>query len=429
MEGNPRIERLSGGKTGRFCHYFFGYYDKSPWNYTGRRILAHRTTFLDRFPKPGDHADIGYVSAEDGYRFTKVSETTAWNWQQGAQLQWLPRHDSGEGRILFNVRRKDQLGAAILDLDSRTRQEIEFPVYTVSPGGRCALSLNYARLFDVRMDYGISGLVDPCKDVARPEDDGIYRVDLQTGAHDLILSIAQVAGMRPSPLGEASKHWVNHMMFNPSGKRLCFLHRFKREDGIVHSRLFTGDVSGGDLRLLFEGMVSHYCWQNETTIVAWAGRRRILGSPSSRPGLVKTALRRCLKPIYYALGKPRILMQRIVGDSYCRIEDREGGAIESLAYGKLTCDGHCTLSPDGRWLLTDGYTDSHNRLPLFLYDLAKREVVEVGRYATPKELDGPMRVDLHPRFNADGTKICIDSAMDGTRQVYVIDVSEIVTGR
>ena len=28
---------------------------------------------------------------KNGYRWTKIGETTAWNWQQGARLQWRPR--------------------------------------------------------------------------------------------------------------------------------------------------------------------------------------------------------------------------------------------------------------------------------------------------------------------------------------------------
>jgi hypothetical protein len=126
------------------------------------------------------------------------------------------------------------------------------------------------------------------------------------------------------------------------------------------------------------------------------------------------------------MGKPRILMQKVMGDSFYLVEDKANGALDRFACGKLTSDGHCTFSPDRRWVLTDGYTDSKNRLPLFLYDTHNEKVLEIGRFPTPKALDGPLRVDLHPRFNHDGTQVCIDSAMDGTRQMYVIDVRDLV---
>ncbi len=408
-------------------HYFFGYYDKCPWDEKDERILAHRTTFVDRFPNPNDRTDIGYIYSNGRNEFVKEADTTAWNWQQGSQLQWLTNGQSNTEQIIFNNRQDGQLVAVILDPATGKKRVIDKPIYTVSPLGRHALSLNYVRLFDMRKDYGIAGLDDQWRDVLCPEDDGIYKVDLLTGATDLIISIAQAAAINHCPIREGAKHWVNHMMFNPSGSRFCFLHRFLRDDGIMHSRLLTANSDGSGLRILFDGMVSHYCWKDDTTILAWAGKRKILGGSNRKPSLIMKSARRCLKPIYYAMGKPRILMQKLVGDSCYLIQDSPNGTADRFAYGKLTTDGHCTLSPNGKWILTDGYTDAKNRLPLFLCNISTQEVIEIDRFHTPINLDGPVRVDLHPRFNRDGTKICIDSAMDGSRQMYVIDVSEIVS--
>jgi Tol biopolymer transport system component len=33
---------------------------------------------------------------------------------------------------------------------------------------------------------------------------------------------------------------------------------------------------------------------------------------------------------------------------------------------------------------------------------------------------------LHARWNLDGTKICVNSAPDGTPQMYEVDVTDIV---
>ena len=408
------------------AHYFYGYYDKNPWNRAETRLLSHRTHFCDRFPSPQDRAEVGYVTLDAEPRFVALGETTAWNWQQGAQLQWLRRRGEKAERVIYNTRCNGSLAAVMLDPDSGERRQIDSPVYTLDPLGRYALSLNFARLYQTRMDYGIAGLVDLHAETPCPANDGIFRIDLETGDRALIVSIAQAAKAEPDSDSQGVKNWVNHMMFNPSGTRFCFLHRFLREDGIGHSRLLAADADGSNLRVLFEGMVSHYCWTDDTTILAWAGARKVLGNPRSRSGGIMTGARKILKPIYYALGKPRFLMQRIVRDSYYLIEDRAGGEARRFAFGQLTCDGHCSLSPDRRWVVTDGYTDGRNRLPLFLCPLHGERIVEIGRFATPKALDGPLRVDLHPRFNGDGTKICIDSAMDGTRQMYVLDVAKLI---
>jgi Tol biopolymer transport system component len=67
------------------------------------------------------------------------------------------------------------------------------------------------------------------------------------------------------------------------------------------------------------------------------------------------------------------------------------------------------------------------RCALYLWNLKRERAVELGRYSTPKHLDGPLRVDLHPRFSHDGKRICIDSAMDGRRNMYVLDLEAYFT--
>ena len=55
--------------------------------------------------------------------------------------------------------------------------------------------------------------------------------------------------------------------------------------------------------------------------------------------------------------------------------------------------------------------------------------VELGPFRSPPELSGEIRCDLHPRWNRDGTKVCFDSAHEGARQLYVMDVSSVVNGQ
>jgi hypothetical protein len=433
-----------GGKGAGAEHYFFGYYDKCPWEpgggRPGRRLLAHRTGFLDRFPSASDAAEIGLID-EATRRFEPLARTRAWNWQQGSQLQWLPgalhsppQAPGSPPLLVYNDRRDGRLVSVIADAGGREQRVLDEPIYAVAPDGSSALTLSYPRLTLLRPEYGYPGLTDPHAAVAAPDNDGIFRLDLRTGRRELLVSIAAVAAHRPSPLGAGRHHYVNHLMYNPSGARLCFLHRFQRSDGIVHSRLFTLNAGGGDLRLLMEGMISHYSWRDDDTLLAWAGRRKLLagaggGGPARR---LVAAARRSLKPIYYALGKPRFLMNRVMRDSYLLISDAEKAATEVFAASQLTTDGHCTWSPGDlaagrpRWVLTDGYPDLRSRQPLYLWDTVKGQGYEIGRYPTPRGLDGAIRVDLHPRFSRDGRKVCIDSAMDGRRRMYVVDVAALV---
>jgi len=42
-------------------HHFFGYYDKCPWDSTGRYMLALETDFMERPPRPVDTAVVGLI--------------------------------------------------------------------------------------------------------------------------------------------------------------------------------------------------------------------------------------------------------------------------------------------------------------------------------------------------------------------------------
>ena len=75
-------------------HYFFGYYDKSPWSPDGSRLLMHRQT-KNRDP----HVEIALLSEPDS-TWRPLGESHAWNYQQGSMTQWLPRSDGN--MLLFN---------------------------------------------------------------------------------------------------------------------------------------------------------------------------------------------------------------------------------------------------------------------------------------------------------------------------------------
>jgi hypothetical protein len=415
-------------------HYWFGYYDKNPLSPDETMLLAHRATFCDRFPTTDDVAEVGFITGWDGAEpeFHRVGETRAWNWQQGAMLRWQD-HD----RIGFNDLDGGDPIFRIVDLAGTEVGRMGSPVYSINGQGDVA-TLSFGRLTRLRPEYGYPALADPNPDDPAPKGDGVFLV--VDGQPRLIVSIDAVDRMTSDGstcAGDGLHQHINHIMFNPSGTRFCFMHRFDRRDGILQSRLFTSDMSGTDVRLLFEGMCSHYDWADESTILAWGGKRSLLGSgnqPKTLKQRLMTAARRMLKPVYYALGKPRILMNKIMKDSYLLIRDvdlRESNAPrpDSFAAGELTCDGHCTYARGGRhpnrWVITDGYPDLKSRQPLFLWDTQKNIGYEIGRWHTPRELDRETRVDLHPRFNRNATRVCIDSAMDGRRRMYMVDVSQI----
>ena len=92
----------------------------------------------------------------------------------------------------------------------------------------------------------------------------------------------------------------------------------------------------------------------------------------------------------------------------------------------LSRDGHCSFTRDGAWLLNDEYPDENNLRALLLWNMAEERLVVLGRFLSPPFFQDQIRCDLHPRWSRDERHISFDSIHEGSRQIYLVDVSEVV---
>ncbi len=369
--------------------HWFGYYDKLQFDSSGRYVLGMAVDFESRPPTPSDVIELGMVDLQDGDAWIKIGETSAWCWQQGCMLQWLPGSDS---KVIFNTRLEGHYGSVIQDVETGQQQILERPVYTVSPTGKTAMSVNFARLGVLRPGYGYEGIVDPYGQQKVTDRDGIYRLDLETGEHQLVISLARMLDIAPQDSMKESLHWFNHLLFNPSGDRFIFLHRWRRDlSSPWKTRMLTAKPDGSDIHVVADhDMVSHFIWKNPRQILAWS-REPEIGSR-------------------FFLYDDQSGKQEVVGD------------------GILKVDGHCTYSPDGQWICTDTYPGRDNLHHLYLFRPADNQRIELGTFFQPEAVRGkPHRCDLHPGWSRDGKTLCIDSMMSGQRQMILIDVSQYTT--
>ncbi len=370
-------------------HHFFGYYEKSPWDATGRYMLAMEVPFGDRMPEVDDKATIGVIDLEEGCTFTPLAHTFACNWQQGAMLHWLPGADQ---TIIFNDRRDGAFVSIMLDIRTGSTRVLDRPVYTLSRDGSRALSLNFARIQRMRADCGYVGVPDPHEEDLHPDADGIHLLDLTTGDSRLLISYHQIASFGRVPSMDGQTSWFNHIQVNTDDSRFAFMHRRRRESQRrIYTRLFTANFDGSEIRCVTDhDFVSHYDWRDPHHILSWARRH----------------------------GR---------GDHYYLFADN-ADKIDLIGEDTLTCDGHCSFSPDRRWVLNDTYPrdEGEPMRRLLLYDMATNRRVDIGRFFSPPELTGSFPCDLHPRWNRDGTQVCFDSTHTGERQMYIIDVREVV---
>ena len=368
-------------------HHFFGYYEKSPWNASGQLLLAHEADFNDRPPRAADSVTVGMVNLDDNYRFIALGKTRAWNWQQGAMLQWHPANP--DQWLFHNDRRNGHFLGVLRDTEGRELNTYDRPIYAVAPDGRYGYSLNFARLYTHRPGYGYAGGTDPWADDTHPRADGIHRLDLSNGESELIVSLHQLAQLNPREDMHGMFHWINHIQVAPNGSRIAFFHIWRVGDSGWRVRLYTADPDGSQLNCLLDtDFISHYDWLDGQRIMVWAKDGNSQGN--------------------FLLCDDSDNSKTIIGE------------------GVLTEDGHCSFSPDRHWVLNDTYPDTYGMRTLMVYRWRDGKRIDLARLYSPKERWwGEIRCDLHPRWSRDGNRICVDSVHNGERQMYLVDTPKI----
>lgn len=365
-------------------HFFFGYYDNPAWDAREQHHLCQRVGFWDRLPTAEDIATLGMIRLEDN-TFIPLAETDAWNFQQGAMLQWHPAAPGDE--VIFNRFVDGRFAGVIKNVHTGAERVLSQPVANVDPTGHHALGVNFSRMFDFRPGYGYANLADPFADVRAPEDDGVYLIDLATGESRLLVSLAAIARRHPVETAER-KVMVNHLTFNTDGTRCILLARVFPD--AAHewwaTALITADLTGKLYTLRDYGYASHYHWRDPEHLL-----------------------------IYSDAGGPWELY--LLKDGTQQAE-----AIDPTFF---TGDGHCSYSPDRKWLLYDSYPIDGYRY-LYIYNLETRHGITLGGFYSDPQIDGDIRCDLHPRWSRTGTAISFDSIHEGYRGVYWMDVSFVL---
>jgi hypothetical protein len=391
-------------------HHFFGYYGIPPWNASERLYVCLESASHDRMPRAGERATVGVVDLASG-RFEPLASTAAWNLQQGAMLHWLP--SAPDTTIVFNDLDSDEgcFRPVVLDVATGAARTVPSPIGigAVSPGGRSALGLDYARLHAQRPVVGYAGGRDRTAGVHCPDDDGVWLVDLDTGATTLALSHAQALACVPAPpLAHERPLFFNHTLHNPSGTRFLVFLRYFDESGRLDSADFTAAPDGGRLRCIvpWGHRPSHFDWYSDHDVLITTARPSSPADPIGAGG---------------AAGKRHYNLIRD-GDG----QDEGWAARRVLGGGRagvLETEGHASFSPDRRWFAFDGERNAEGRRPVRLYDMAGEREIVLGRYFHTPDFKGDVRCDPHPRWNRTGTQVSFDSVHDGSRQVYVVDLS------
>ncbi len=372
--------------------YFFGYYDKSPWDKEDRYILCLRANNTWKDVNPKEKADIIIIDTNKSYsdksRVKKIAETSAWNVQQGCMLQWLGPDFSS--KIIYNDYRNKKYVSVILELSTGKEKIIDKPIYSVSEDGKFALTLDFSRLYNLRPGYGYYNEEEKTKNILLPDSTAIWKIDLHKNKVVPLLKYTDFANFKPRKemRENGSIHKVNHIMLSPNGKRFMVLYRWFNGQR-KYTRLITCDINGKNMYLLSDdNMVSHCFWKNDKEILAFENKKK-------------------------------------TGHGYYLMEDRTNKYKH--CWPQFSNDGHPSYSPKRDLVVTDSYPNRFRiqEINIMNGDEKIKNNTTIAKVFSPFKYDNDTRCDLHPRWNHNGDKICFDSVFEGKRGLYIVKVSEM----
>lgn len=355
---------------------FFGYYDKSPVNKTSEFIIYHASDYAtSKLPEPKKQILIILANFKTGKILSKFT-TKAYNWQQGAKLMWI-----SDFEFIFNDFDKKTgkyISKIVNAKTGKFRKNVPFPVYDIA--GKIALSLNFERLSILRPDYGYRNIKVKLRNLPDTQNDGIFKIDINTGKFTLLISLQDLIELEPNINMNNALHKVNHIMFSPAGNKFIFLHRYFK-DGIKLDRLILADIDKKNMKVLSDHeMISHCYWLDNTNIISFM-RRFETGDK------------------YYIINTETFKIKQI-GEE---IIDKFG-------------DGHPSVF--GNKMIFDTYPNRSRMKELFSYNIEENNLSKLGEFFEPFKYYGETRCDLHPRGSFDGKFLFFDSVHSGLRRLY-----------
>ena len=389
----PAYSKPRAITSGPKDHLFASYYAINAWSADGRYATVLETDVKGRLPTETDVATLGVVDAQDNNRFVPLTDTRCWNFQEATMAHWLGT--APQTHFIFNDLVDGKFVSVIFDMTTKTRRVVPYPVSAVSPDGKWAVSINYARLRLTRPDYGYGGNGQDARvDVTWPKDDGLWLVNLENGEAKLIVSIASARDRMPQVKDPKALSYFCHTVFSRDGSKIFWLARSVENwagQKVVRgwqTTSFTCNRDGSNVQRCFpDGWGgSHFNWLDGERLLVTAKYNDTLYSH-----------------VLFTAGK----------SDYTRV-----------GRGLLDFDGHGVFSDDRKWMATDSYPDKLFERKLMVVRMSDQAILPLGGFFVPEIYrEQYSRCDLHPRWRPDGKMLAFNSVHEGSRQVYVIDIT------
>jgi len=361
--------------------FFAGFHDICPWSPSGVKMLAHcpesDINLRSGADGPPLECKIGYFDSKTDGVFRPLGTTRAWNWQEGARLQWVD-----DDSLIWNDIRDGTLVSVQKTLVPAQAERLGPPIHAISSSGRFATVLSFKRIAIWSQAYSYLDL--DRESINQADSLDIFDLEKRVSCSRVYLS--DVMGTHPCGTMDSAHHYFSYTRFSPDERQCAFFHCWlcgtRR-----YSRLFVKDLDNNKLHLVSESSwISHYCWDGNDALIVYD--------------------------------------QDTKGRRGYRRWDLATASFQPIRHGTLNSDGHPQVSPNGRWMLTDTYPNRFMQQAVIIYDLEKHVGHLLLKAKMPFHYRYENRCDFHPRWNRSGTAICFDSVHGQRRSLCIIDVQE-----
>lgn len=425
LDFHPKVPIAAATPADRaFIHRF---YDSSPLSPSSRYIAVTEFLVEDKSPAPGDIAVICVFDLETGSEVYK-KETAAWDSQVGCHAQW----GSTDTELYFNIINDDTPRGVRVNIFTNEEAVLDGCIYMLSDDGKHSLSPCLVRISQVQPGYGVKLLKRSA--AYRPDLDGIFITDTQSGACRLLISTEKIleslAEKIPNTLKSHGEFFIFHVKWSPDSQKIMVIMRWT-VPGTKHNRsknfLITMNRDGSAIKLLL-------------TPEQWKGGHHPTWCPDSINIIMNLSKKKTESKILMeldsflerALRKLRVKYTPKTKKLVFSLINSKTREIQTLS-DKHIGSGHPTMSPSQRFIISDAYPNEpvafgDGTVPIRLIDTESKEEtcllrIKTKPYFTGNDLD--MRVDPHPAWSRDSKKLIINACPNGKRQVFIIDISQL----
>jgi Tol biopolymer transport system component len=228
-----------------------------------------------------------------------------------------------------------------------------------------------------------------------PRGAAIQMFDLRSESGETLVTLDEALALYPEEFRDpAAGYGISHAVANDQETRLFFkVTKYLPGREISYpdwGAFYVKDLPGGELRCLGYRISGHPIWLPDG--------RHILN--------IKNPLD----------GSDNRWVVRV---------DSVTGRDERLFAQPTEGPGHPALSPDGRWLLLDGFTADGQTCPIYLFDMQTglcREIARLRHLFRGKPYGAPTRGQPHPTWSPDGRKALVNCNDGGARMgLYILE--------